>query len=116
MQQEGSEGWHLGTPASVPRVVARPWERGKRVCRKVREGEGEGSGRWGEGLLQGMQGCVRALQGGEPGSRGAERGQTGRQLSREVMKRRGLKMKRCRSRHGTSSSHNVPELAGVNGL
>lgn len=90
--------------------------KGKRVRRKVREGEGEGSGRWGEGLLRGMQGCVRALQGGELGSRGAECGQTGRQLSREVMKRRGLKMKRCRSRHGTSSSHNVPELAGVNGL
>lgn len=28
----------------------------------------------------------------------------------------GLKMKQCRSRQGTCSSRNVPELASVNGL
>lgn len=71
-------------------------------------------GSQGEGALWGMRGYVKAW-----GVRSWGAGVLSVcrwQLSREVMKCRGLKMKQYRSRLSTCSSHNVPELASVNGL
>lgn len=85
-----------------PSVYTQGSGKGKRVSRKVREGADTGSRKWvvGERVLFGE--CMGMFGLGGVGSRGAGVLSVCRwQLSRELMKCRGLKMKQCRSRHGT---------------